>query len=311
MLCTNARPAGQITYVIDHYLKQRYFLWHTDVTFSEIAALSRNATIGPIWSTDPTLGLTHMKTLPSGNQSSAIKSVERTLGLFEFFRERKRAATVGEIASALSWPQSSTTMLLKSLLNLGYLDYTPQTRRFRPTYRVAVLGNWIQKSLFKSGPLTDIMEAIGEETGETVLLGSQNGARQQYVHIVPGRQTILFALQIGIMRPMTLTALGCALLTRKTNEEIRAIVRRNNADAEDPAQRVQERQFMLDIEAMRDQGFAESEGKMTPGANVIAMLVPEQPDLAPLAIGVGGPIARIHEQRDKIIRSMRRHLRQT
>ncbi len=239
---------------------------------------------------------------------TAVKSAERTLAILEYFREKKRAATVGEIAGALDLPQSSTTMLLKSLLNLGYLDYAPQTRKFRPTFRVAVLGNWIQQSLFKSGPLTDTMDAIGEATGESVLLGLQNGPHMQYVHIVIPSQGVLLGAQIGILRPMTCAALGRVLLSRKTNEEIKAIIRRNNADAQDNAHRVQERQFMVEIETIRSQGFAESRGKMTPGANVIAMLVPSHDDSTPLAIGVGGPMMRIEERRDEILRVMRRYL---
>ncbi|WP_315830923.1 IclR family transcriptional regulator [Bradyrhizobium prioriisuperbiae] len=243
--------------------------------------------------------------------STAVKSAERTLAILEYFREKKRAATVGEIAGALELPQSSTTMLLKSLLNLGYLDYTPLTRKFRPTFRVAVLGSWIQQSLFKSGPLTDIMDEIGHAIGETVLLGLQNGPCMQYVHIVPASYQVQLAAQVGILRPMTCAALGRVLLSRKSNEEIRAIVRRNNADAEDSDHRVLEREFMADIEVIRSQGFAESRGKMTPGANVIGMLVPGQPDSAPLAIGVGGPMVRIEEQRNEILRVMRRLLRET
>jgi len=240
----------------------------------------------------------------------AIKSAERALAILEYFRESKRAATVTEIAGTLSLPQSSTTMLLKSLLKLGYLDYAPQTRKFRPTYRVAVLGSWIQRSLFESGPLTDTMDAIGNALGETVLLGLQNGPHMQYVHIVVPGEGVLLAVHVGILRPMTCSALGRMLLIGKTNDQIRAIVRRNNADAEDSAHRVQEQQFTADIESLRNQGFAESRGKMTPGANVIAMLVPDQPDTAPLAIGVGGPMMRIEERRDEILRVMRRHLRE-
>jgi DNA-binding IclR family transcriptional regulator len=50
---------------------------------------------------------------------SAVKYAERTLAILEHFRERKRGATVGEIADGLGSPQSSTTMLLKSLHDLG------------------------------------------------------------------------------------------------------------------------------------------------------------------------------------------------
>ncbi|MGP8119874.1 MAG: IclR family transcriptional regulator [Xanthobacteraceae bacterium] len=232
------------------------------------------------------------------------------MAILEYFRENKRAATVGDVAGALGLPQSSTTMLLQSLLKLGYLDYTAQTRKFRPTFRVAVLGSWIQRSLFESGPLTDTMDAIGNALGETVALGLQNGPHMQYVHIVVPDEGVLLAVRVGILRPMTCSALGRMLLIRKTNDEIRAIVRRNNADAEDSAHRVQEQQFMTEIESIRSQGFAESRGKMTPGANVIAMQVPDQPDTAPLAIGVGGPMMRIEERRDEILRVMRRHLRE-
>ncbi len=102
-------------------------------------------------------------------------------------------------------------------------------------FRVAVLGNWIQQSLFKSGPLTDTMDAIGEATGGSVLLGLQNGPHMQYVHIVIPSQGVLLGAQIGILRPMTCAALGRVLPNRKTNEEIKAIIRRNNADAQDNA----------------------------------------------------------------------------
>lgn len=66
---------------------------------------------------------------------------------------------------------------------------------------------------------------------------------------------------------------------------------------------------MAEIEIIRSQGFAESRGKMIPGANVIGMIVPDQPNRAPLAIGVGGPMARIEERREEILRVMRYHLR--
>jgi DNA-binding IclR family transcriptional regulator len=239
--------------------------------------------------------------------SAAIKSAERALAILEYFREQRRAATVGEIATSLGLPQSSTSMLLKCLTSLGYLDYGAETRTFRPTYRVAVLGSWIQRSLFDGGPLTDTMEALRQETGESVMLGRQNGARMQYIHIVDASYAVRLTIQVGILRPMTCSALGQMLLTPKADPEIRAIVRSNNAEA-DEAHRVKEREFMTEIDVIRSQGFAESRGRMVPGANTIAMLVPVAKDATPLAIGVGGPIDRIDQRRDDILRALRRHL---
>lgn len=240
--------------------------------------------------------------------TTAIKSAQRTLAVFEYFQAHRRAATVGEIADALGMPQSSASMLLKSLLSLGYLDYAAATRKFRPTYRVAVLGSWLHTSLFDRGPLTDIAEALGRETRETASLGLQNGPHMQYVHIVESIEPVQLNIRVGTLRPMTCAAMGRVLLVPKKDPEIRAIVRRNNADATDDAHRVLEREFMAEIEEIRRQGYAESRGKMTPGANTIAMLVPLPSDATPLAIGVGGPMERIGARRDTILAAMRRHL---
>ncbi|MBS0222053.1 MAG: helix-turn-helix domain-containing protein [Proteobacteria bacterium] len=244
--------------------------------------------------------------LPSG--SGGIKSAERCLAILEFFQERKRAATVGEIAASLGLPQSSTSMLLKCLVSLGYLEYTAGSRSLRPTYRVALLGNWIQKSFFKYGPLTDAMEAIQREIGETVVLGRQNGPAMQYVHIVDASYAVRLIINNGTLRPMTRSALGMILLAQKPDHEARAIIRRNNADATADDHRVNERIFLAELEDIRRQGFAESKGRMISSASTIAMLVPADRKATPLGIGVGGPIERISRRRREIIAVTRRHL---
>ena len=246
--------------------------------------------------------------VPRSATGSAIKSAERTLAVLEYFQIHRRAATVGEISAALAMPQSSASMLLKCLLSLGYLEYSAAIRKFRPTYRVAVLGSWLHSSLFDRGPLTDIAEALGRETRETVSLGLQNGPHMQYVHIVKSSEAVQLTIQVGTLRPMTCAAMGRMLLAPKPDPEIRAIIRRNNAEATDEAHRVIEREFMVEIEEIRCQGYAESRGKMIAGANTIAMLAPLPSDATPLAIGVGGPMERIDARRDAILAAMRRHL---
>ncbi len=245
------------------------------------------------------------RTKPS---SSIVKSARRTLDVFEYFQIRRRAATVGEISDALQIPQSSASMLLKSLQTLGYLEYSAPHRTFRPTYRIAILGSWLNPSLFDSSPLTEIAECIGRETREMVSLGLQNGPHLQYVHIIKSSEAVQLTIQVGTLRPMTCTAMGRVLLGAKSKADIRAILRRNNADAADDGHRVHEGTFLKQIEEVQRQGYAESLGRMTPGASMIGMLVPVPHGATPLAIGVGGPLGRISKQREKILATMRRHL---
>jgi hypothetical protein len=62
-----------------------------------------------------------------------VKSAGRVLQIFEFFDEIQREARVAEIAERLAFPQSSTSILLKCLVDLGYLDYLPEARSFLPS----------------------------------------------------------------------------------------------------------------------------------------------------------------------------------
>ena len=239
---------------------------------------------------------------------SVIKSAQRVLAILEYFQERRRSATVGDIASALRLPQSSASMLVKSLVSLGYLEYGEKSRLVRPSYRVALLGSWIQKSFFKYGPLTELMEAIQQDIGETVVLGRQNGPLMQYVHIVDASYAVRLIIHTGTLRPMTRSALGLILLSQRPEHQIRAIVRRNNADTDDTQLRVNERHLLAEIEDIKRQGYAESKGRMIASASTIAMLVPTDKKASPLAIGVGGPIDRISRRREEIIEVLRQHL---
>ena len=77
-----------------------------------------------------------------------VKSAARTLEVFELFSERRCPLRLHDIHSALDYPQSSTTNLLKSMVMLGYLSYSRVTRTYLPTNRVALLGNWLPSFLY-------------------------------------------------------------------------------------------------------------------------------------------------------------------
>lgn len=239
---------------------------------------------------------------------SPVKSAMRTLAILELFRERQSPLSVAEIADAIPMPQSSTSVLLRSLVALNYLEYRASTRRFSPTYRVTLLGDWIQQSRFGGHAITDVMTTLRDETGESVLLGLQTGPRMQYVHIVPAPQSVQLAIKVGEMRPMTRSALGQILLSRMPNAQIRAILRRNNADEPNAAMRMKERAFLDEMEVVRARGFSESRERMTPGANTLAMIAPSREDGALLALGIGGPSHRIAPKRERILKLMRNHL---
>ncbi len=232
---------------------------------------------------------------------TVIKSAARVLEIFEYFSERQTPASVGDIARNLGFPQSSTSVLLKSLYSLGYLDYDPQARLYTPTMRIAFLGSWVQQRALGGNNLISVLEQIHAETGELVLLGMQNGVTVQYAHIVESTHPVRMHLKIGTRRPITRAAVGRVLLSLHPDAEIKKILRRVNSEETVAANRTKESDLLDEIEKIRAFGFAETSGSMTPGGGVIATLldIPEGP---PMGVGVGAPIERLEKNRDHIMK---------
>ena len=84
----------------------------------------------------------------SGTKPDLSRSIKRTLEVLEFFDSDHLVVSVSKISRALGYPQSSTSILLKSLGELGYLHYDRSTRTYRPTARVAFQGRGVQSHLF-------------------------------------------------------------------------------------------------------------------------------------------------------------------
>src|SRR5689334_13032681 len=104
-----------------------------------------------------------------------IKSAERTLALLELFSREQRPFTVGRVAEGLKMPQPSVSMLLRNLLELGYLEYDPHRRTFTPSVRVALLGSWIDRRFGDAGAIGERLSELRQAVGHTAYIGIQNG----------------------------------------------------------------------------------------------------------------------------------------
>ncbi len=234
-----------------------------------------------------------------------IKSARRVLEIFEFFAETHAPATVKELSEQLGYPQSSTSQLLKSLLTLGYLRYEADTRSYRPTLRVMLLGSWVHDEIFGHGSVISLLEGLRQEFGHSVLVGMQQGIHVRYVVTLCSDNTGLPPFATGILRPICRAAVGKVLLAHKRNSEIALIARRANAQEIDPARRVAVPELLADIEVCRQQGWAESHGSVVSGRNVVAMGLPQIPGQPELAIGLGGPQEVMRQQRERIVARLR------
>lgn len=234
-----------------------------------------------------------------------VKSAGRVLRILEFFDARREAASVVDVARTLRMPQSSTSVLLRSLTLMGYLDYEGRSRTYRPTSRVAILGSWVNPALVQRGGVLDIMRDVSAKVGMTSVLAARNGLNAQYIHIV-SMDDNSSGQCVGAMRPLATSAAGQLFLSLLHDSEVSKIIRRVNAyaGANDKIVRLPELQTRLaDI---RKRGFVYQPREGESGGATLGLLVPNSQ--GPLAFCLSGSQARIERECETLVALMRRHI---
>lgn len=239
--------------------------------------------------------------------SPVVKSAERVLRILEYFDEIQRDARVTEIAAHLQFPQSSTSALLKSLAQLGYLDYDRVRRTFLPTARVALLGTWLNEGPVHNGRLLRLMEEVSRESRDTIILAVRNGIYSQYIHVVQATTPIRYHVPQGSRRLLAWSGTGFALLMRAPDEEVRALVARTNAEAPSDRPRIDYRAALGHVHEARRAGYFFSRALVSPGAGALAMPLPDGIERRnrPMVIAVSGVLEDIERREREIIALLR------
>jgi DNA-binding IclR family transcriptional regulator len=238
------------------------------------------------------------------SEPSVVKSAHRVLRIFEYFAEIQRAATMTEIARRLNYPASSTSALLKSLVELGYLDHHREARTYLPTARISLLGGWIGDRILPGGKLEAITHELHEATRLTTFIVARNQLYSRYINVRQGTTPIRFYLEPGGQRLLTHSTPGRLFLSLMTDDEVKRIVLRINADAlASPS--LQFRNIAPALDAIRRQGFAYTRDTGTPGLSTIAMQLTAPGPTPTLAIAVAGPSAIVAVEAKAILGKMR------
>jgi len=232
--------------------------------------------------------------LPDG----VIKSAGRVLQVLELFDLLQRESTVVEISELLKLPQSSTSMLLRSLVRMGYLHHDPHARTFIPTMSVALLGNWINRNVVGDGDLLLLMKRLNRLTGQAVVLASRTGLFARYIHVIQATAAARLYIVQGSLRSLVRSGVGYVILSRMGDMMVRRLAMRINAEANEDEDKVDIPTLLDNIKTVRKRGYALTTNLVTLGGGVIAMQLPGSGDGdGPMVIALAGitEVLRTHE----------------
>lgn len=205
-----------------------------------------------------------------------VKSAQRVLEVLEYFDIDRREATVTDVSRALHYPQSSTSVLLRCLSQLGYLYYNRFERTYRPTARVALLGCWAEDGAFGGGKMQIVVNAISQQLGETVVLSSGVDYVAQHVHVVRGSSPDAVDLRVGQVSSLLYSAHGELLLASYPDDLVQRALRRLNAEEAEPEKRVRIPAKLTELQKIRTQGWNIRTDEDSDGIGSVAIFMPRR-----------------------------------
>lgn len=248
----------------------------------------------------------------------SVKSSLRTLQILEYCDSVQRSVTIVELASQLGFPQSSTSTLVQSMINAGYLVVDRDGRQIYPSSRVAALGTWIAPAISQAN-IRSLMLALGEKTGQTILLGVPSDLCVRYIDMVPGRHAMRLDIPVGTRLPLTESGMGRLLLSEMPDNAVVDIWKSTRTRVKAGGARAIHASeisniwnanpvvspldtIMKELSEIRSCGYAISLGRVTFGAGIICFALPRRPLEQPIGLGIGGLSAIIERDKRSILK---------
>jgi DNA-binding IclR family transcriptional regulator len=120
-------------------------------------------------------------------------------------------ASLGELAARLGLTRSTTHRLANALVERRYLTLAPG-RGYQLGPKLLELGFQAQQQADLVQIARPRLEALAQDSEDTVHLGILDGDRALYLDKIPGRRRIVISSRVGDRHPLTSTGLGKALL---------------------------------------------------------------------------------------------------
>ncbi|WP_188409944.1 IclR family transcriptional regulator [Agaricicola taiwanensis] len=214
---------------------------------------------------------------------------ERILDLLEWLAERSNAAGLADSAQALSIPKSSALLLLRILVERGYVRRLPDGRYLLvrlPGERIGGQGTWTTL-LRLAEPL--LHNAV-ERSGESVFIAVLEGDRIRYLNKLLPDVEIRYDRDIGPARWVHQVSSGIVLLSCLAEEE--AARRLDNLGLAGSERRQVE---ALIAQARRDGFYFNAEGVVEGAAGIAAPIV-DGMGRTVAALNISGPQQRIRSK---------------
>ena len=233
------------------------------------------------------------------SNAQPVKSAVRTVEVLDFFARHPGLHTLSSLQQSLGYPKSSLYVLLRTLLDLGWLETDATGTLYRIGLRALLVGtSYIDTDDVVAGARS-ALDRLAEQTGETCHLARLDGSDVVYLATRESRHHLRPFSRVGRRLPAHATSLGKSLLADRDDEEVGSIMPRRLAaltknTLTDPMK------LEADLARVRKRGYAVDREESTIGLRCVGVALRYQRP-ARDAISCSVPAARMSADRESQI----------
>lgn len=200
-----------------------------------------------------------------------MSSLENGLRILALLDAKRPTLRVGEVCRDLGIPKASTSRLLRTLADSGILERDARDGGYRVGLKALDLGRLYLADHGLLDLVTNAVDRLVAEFGFTGHAGIAVGAERVLLVAKQGSYPLQHVAGVAERKPVFDSIIGRAILARRTNEEILALLQLEGA--EDVVNGLRRDTVLAEIEAIRRDRVALASSLITPGISSIGAAV--------------------------------------
>jgi IclR family acetate operon transcriptional repressor len=225
-----------------------------------------------------------------------IASVDNALRLVSLIGELGQVR-VSEAAEALGTARSTAHRLLAMLEYHGFARRDEETKGYAAGPALIEAGLFAVDGLDLRGVARPILEQLCEQVGETVHLVLLQDDLVVFLDSIETSRGLRIGSRVGRSMPAHCTACGKAILAELSPEALRRLYPHRKLEQMTPQSLSTFKHLELELEAVRERGFATNFGESEDDVAAVAVAVPRQPGMQRASITVSAPLTRMNQDR--------------
>lgn len=232
-----------------------------------------------------------------------MTTLSNAAAVLDLFSVEKSELTVTDVATALGLPKSNVSRLLRAMKDAGFLQLTPNTRRYHPGIKILELGQLYRRSSTLMARASAVAARASLATGHSGYVNARLGREVRPIFSHEGSNALRVGDSYGRALGAAESSPGRALLARLDDDAVRAL---HTAPLQPPSPNAPQNldDLLSRLATVRIRGYAESSDEGNPGVGGIAVAVGDPHSSEEVSIGIAYPISTVTENEKRLVISI-------